>query len=269
MSFLKRKNICSIFHIVMVVSFSLSLQACNLERLVSKDKLSSARENIEFILSTDYPSLQNKLVEDVRSQFTPDLLNKFRTYIPKEEPLSVSLVGFNQSNFKTLQTSKVVESYTFQYEFPDKWLLISLVTQTENGREPLIGGFHIKPIKGDLKELNKFNLIGQPVQNYIALIFAVAVPVFIIISLFMCYKTPIPKRKWLWYIFIALGFCAFNLNWTTGQWGIQLLAFQLLGSGFVKSGMYAPVIIQMSIPIGAILFYLKRKKWLEREDDVV
>lgn len=247
----------------MMVSFSLILQSCNVERLVSEEKLSVAEDTIEFILNANYQSLKNKSVDGLKEKMTPNIVNEVRALVPKEKPLSVNLVGFQQNRFSSSQTSSVVESYTFQYEFSDKWLLISFVTQAKDGNEPLFVGFNVNPIAGDLKELNKFNLIGQPLQNYIALIFSIAVFVFILVSLFMCYKTSIPKRKWLWYVFITFGFFATQLNWTTGQFNVQFLSLQFFGSGFVKASVYAPAIIISSIPIGAIVFHLKRRKWIK------
>jgi len=266
MSFLKGNKRYVIVQLMFVLSSLVLLQACNidkvLEKMVSEEKLSSAKGEIEFILTADYQSVEDKLTEDIKGQLNPNVLNEFRALVPKEAPLSVSLVGYHQNNFRSAEISRTVENYSFQYEFSNnRWAVMSLNLQSESGSKTLIGGFHFTPVKGDLKELNKFSFAGQPLQNYIAVIFAALVPVFIIISLFMCYKTPIPKRKWLWYVFIALGFCVFNLNWTTGQWGIQFLAVQLLGSGFLRASMYAPVVIKTSIPLGAIIFHLRRKKW--------
>lgn len=245
----------------------LFLQGCNfnqmLENLVSKEKLNMAKERIEFILNTDYDTLSQSLSEETQKQMSPEVLKQIHDLVPDQPPLSQNLVGYNSHTHFGGGSNTLTESFTFQHEYPNSWLLVSLSLQTQNEGEPKILGFNFKPISGDLREINAFTFQNKPVQNYLILLIAVIVPVFIIYSLYLCYKTPVPKRKWLWYLFIAFGFCSIQLEWTTGRWDLQPLMFQLLGSGFFRASMYAPIILKTSIPIGAIIFLFKRKKWLQ------
>lgn len=84
-------------------------------------------------------------------------------------------------------------------------------------------------------------------------------PVFVISVLAACLRTRIAKRKWLWMIFIALGFVQFTFNWTTGGLGVQPVSMLLFGAGFVRAGPYGPLILQLAIPVGAIVFLAKRR----------
>jgi len=63
-------------------------------------------------------------------------------------------------------------------------------------------------------------------------------------------------------VFILFGFVQITVNWTDGGININPLYFQLLGAGFSKGSPYAPVLISISIPVGAVMFLLRRKKWL-------
>jgi hypothetical protein len=87
------------------------------------------------------------------------------------------------------------------------------------------------------------------------------VPVFIVVSTIVCIRTPIPRRKWLWIIFILVGFGQFELNWTTGDARLKL-GIQLLGAAATWLGPYAPMILSVSLPVGAAVFWMRRKKWL-------
>jgi hypothetical protein len=60
----------------------------------------------------------------------------------------------------------------------------------------------------------------------------------------------------LWIIFILIGLAKLNLDWTTGQMGFRLIAFQIPGAGISKMGLYAPWILSVSVPLGAILFLI-------------
>jgi hypothetical protein len=68
------------------------------------------------------------------------------------------------------------------------------------------------------------------------------------------------RRKWLWIIFILIGFGKLSLNWTTGQILFNPLSFyvQLFSVAVIKHGPYAPWIFSISIPLGAIIFFLKK-----------
>ena len=59
---------------------------------------------------------------------------------------------------------------------------------------------------------------------------------------------------------MLFGIISFRLNWTTGDFEFQLLNIRLLGAGFLRSGTVAPWILSFAIPVGAILFWIKRSK---------
>ncbi len=84
----------------------------------------------------------------------------------------------------------------------------------------------------------------------------------ILASLILRIRTKIGKRKWLWIVFIPFGFGRLSFNWTTGRVLFNPLSvhFQLLGAAAVKHGLYAPWIISISVPLGAIVFLIRRKR---------
>jgi hypothetical protein len=75
----------------------------------------------------------------------------------------------------------------------------------------------------------------------------------------VCARTRLAKRKWLWLVFVALGVVQFQFNWTTGAWGIQPLAFLLLGAGYTQAGPVAPLVFTLAFPLGALVFLARRK----------
>ena len=64
----------------------------------------------------------------------------------------------------------------------------------------------------------------------------------------------------LWYLVIVVGLVQFQLNWTTGALGVVPLSLLLLGIGFARAGPYAPVLLSVALPVGAIAFLLKRRE---------
>lgn len=96
------------------------------------------------------------------------------------------------------------------------------------------------------------------------LFLAILVPLFTLYALILCIRTKIEKKKWLWVIFVLAGIASFSVDWTTGQWRIVPLSFQLLGAG-ASAPPYGPWVISVSLPLGAIIFLLKRKRLSEQQ----
>lgn len=123
------------------------------------------------------------------------------------------------------------------------------------------------PYNKSLQEINRFSFKDKRSIHYFFFIMLILVPLFIFISIFFCIKTPL-KRKWLWIIFILLGFVAFKLNWTSGDYEIQILQFKLLGAGIINYGVISPWILSFSVPIGAIIFWFKRFKIIKKNKEL-
>jgi hypothetical protein len=71
-------------------------------------------------------------------------------------------------------------------------------------------------------------------------------------------RTKMPGRKWPWVLFVALGFGQLAVNWTTGEWALNLLSVQVF-SASATAAPYGPWILAVSLPVGAIVFLLRRR----------
>jgi hypothetical protein len=60
-------------------------------------------------------------------------------------------------------------------------------------------------------------------------------------------------------IFIVLGFGQVTLNWSAEAFTTTPLEFQLFSVGFTK-WYYQPVMLQLSMPLGAIAFWVRRSR---------
>lgn len=203
---------------------------------------------------------------------TSPVLNFFFNH----EPEVVRSIGYNSST----DSDETHRTYFLQYDYttPDFKLfppfdndslpsdgfysLILTIDEVEKDRKALITGFHMSTLSSKEKQVNKFNLKGKSPFQIGFLLISVLVPIFILFTLVQFVRMPSPCQKTLWFAFIAFGVTDFTLNWTTGDISTTLIGFNLLGGGFYKSGPYAPWIISVSIPIGALLFYFKRRKWI-------
>jgi hypothetical protein len=87
---------------------------------------------------------------------------------------------------------------------------------------------------------------------------AIIAAIFTLTVLVVCIRTKMQRRKWLWILFILFGFGRLSVNWTTGQWGIGVLAVQLF-SASAHADFFGPWIVSVSLPAGAVIFLIKRR----------
>lgn len=201
----------------------------------------------------------------VMSQADPALLEKtsqadiraVADYFPGGAMRSSELIG-SQVNVINGQWHG---SFTFEYEFDDGWAVAS-VSLRRVGEDLRVTGFHVYQTGMSQKQFNAFELDGKSALHYAVLLLAVGVPVFILVTLIACIKTPMAKRKWLWVIFILGGIGTLSLNWTTGAYETNLLHYLLFGAAAFAASEHAPWIISVGVPVGAILFWMKRDAFL-------
>jgi hypothetical protein len=98
-------------------------------------------------------------------------------------------------------------------------------------------------------------------MQYFVLALAVFFPLLTLYALVLCAKTPLPRRKWPWVLFILLGIGKLAVNWTTGSWGMTPVAVQLF-SASATAPLYGQWTVAVSLPLGAIIFLVRRKSLL-------
>ena len=193
----------------------------------------------------------------MRKENEMELLSRMGRFFPSRAPTSIDLVGY-----RLLRINNEPDQYnlTYQYGYGQKWLLVNVAFRDLSSEGKQIIAFNVSPIERSLQEIHKFSLQGKGSMHYSFLIICTTCPLFIFSTLIVCIKTKLKKRKWLWIPFVMLGMVQFSLNWTTGQFWIKLLSIQLLGTGAVSASIYSPWILSFSLPVGAIIFWIKRLK---------
>lgn len=245
--------------IVLLLSLIVLLSSCN------KDNNSNSMEASEVKFSKEYITLfQNKNYEEIKKSLNTQLLNQqlqsqlenVAKYLPNEQPKSIELIGHH-----TLISGDLFKAdLTFQYEFSSSWLIINLILEKTGNGKYTVNTFNVNPIMDSLANINKFTLNNKTLIHYIMVLFTILIPVFIIVTLIFCIITPMEKNKWLWIIFIFLGLGKISFNWTSGDINFQILSIQFFGSGFIRANNFAPWIMFTSVPIGAIIFWIKKFK---------
>lgn len=226
---------------------------------------STKMESSEVKFLKDYVILfQNKNYDEIKKAMNPQLLNQqlqsnleqIAKIIPNESPKNILLV--RNKTIKTFDNVKTI--LTLQYEFSSVWLIANIVIEKKENGQYIVNNFNVNPLNDSLANMNKFSLNNKTPFHYIIFFLASIVPIFILVSLFFCIRTPMEK-KWLWIIFMLLGVGKFSFNWTDSNFNFEIISIQLFGSGFVRTDNLGPWIISTSMPIGAILFWIKRSRF--------
>ncbi|MCP5488173.1 MAG: hypothetical protein H7A43_05945 [Verrucomicrobia bacterium] len=250
------------FRLVIVAILMTALCGCNpndylsnmMNRMAPDDDEALAKQCLSALLAGDFKIVTEQLDPQFVKPGIESNLTQVAAMLDHGDPLSLELVGCNVFTTPDKKRSHL----TYQYQFTNAWVLAAITIDTVDGNKKVFG-LNVNPIPKSLGELNAFTLSGKGIQHYVLLALAVAVPIFIIWTFVLCVRTKI-RKKWLWIIFILVGIAKLNLNWTTGQMGFQPIALQIPGAGMAKMGLYAPWILTVSFPLGAILFLIKRRK---------
>lgn len=229
-----------------------------MDKLVPKEEAKMAEDYLTKLREKNFEYIKSKLSDELKPQVTDALLIQLADYFRGGELISTEIIGSQVNVFNGVWQG----NFSFEYHFSEGWNLANAAFRKVGDKYEVIG-LNVYQTEMSQKEIHAFNLSNKSLLHYLVLVMAVAVPVFILISTYFCIRTPIQKRKWLWVIFILLGVSAIQINWTTGQYAIQLISAHLLGAAAVAASPHAPWVISASIPLGAILFWVKRKRFIQ------
>ena len=250
-----------ISYFCIIISLSI-ITSCSydemMDKLIPKEEAKFAEDYLTKLRAKDFKYIKSQMSKETLAQANDVLLEKMSNYFRKGELLSTEIIGSQVNVFN----DKWRGNFSFEYHFSDGWNLANAAFQKTEDKYEVIG-LNVYQTNMSQKEFHAFTLKNKSILQYLILLLAIIVPVFIIVTTYYCARTPIPKRKWLWVIFVLLGIFSVQLNWTTGAIGIQPLSASLFGASAVAAGTHAPWIISTSFPLGAIIFWFKRKRFIE------
>ncbi|QNK02178.1 hypothetical protein [Dyella telluris] len=237
----------------MIAGVCLCLAACSQQALLDKftphPAAEIARSSLDQLRQGDIAPVKARLGDSLQQEPGIDAkLKEISGYFPVGAPRTVKLVGTNTVN----ANGAMRYNLTYEYEFVDGWVLGNMVLSGE-GEAIHIDGVHVQRMAQSLEQQNAFTLSDKGVAHWLVLIAGIVIPAFSLYAFVLCLRTPIARRKWLWAASTLFGFATLRFNWTSGAFDFQLLSFQLFGaSGF--RNFYGPLIIGLSLPLGAIWF---------------
>lgn len=257
----------NVFFLLFSISIAFSAKADYAESiLVPKEEMRFAKGYLHAFLDRNFDYVLEHTDQTSTGEITPKTLIDLRNIFPTSEPISTKLIGSNvHMTDKTWQAS-----FKFEYEFEsdiesDKWAVMTIRMVKEAAVLKVVA-FNLSKTTASQATLNKFELVGKSALHYAVFATTILVFVFILVTLVVCIKTPIPRRKWIWVLFVLGGIGSFSLNWTTGAYAFKLVELHLFGIGFGASSEYSPWVLSVSFPLGAILFWLMRRSFIRKSE---
>ncbi len=221
------------------------------EEVVGPEDISTAEEFVlalvrgdsARVLALSTPSLAQPLGQNISTfaDSIPDLTGEL--VLLNAGGRRISQLGSDEATRLT--------AVTFEGPLGSNWIAIQL--QTANG---LVDGFSYRLNPESLVATHQFRSGPNGLLPLVAAGFGILALGFSLVSAVRTARSRI-KRKWLWVFLCILGIGAIRVGWTGGAVGVQLISFHLLNAGFVKAGLGAPIVLRISVPLFALIAWLK------------
>ena len=179
------------------------------EKFIPKEEEEFSKNYLALFQARDFEAIEAKIDPSLKNAQLRSKLEQIAAFFPAEKPTDIQTVG--AQSFSNADMSQI--NLTFQYEYPGRWLLANVVLQKE-GSDTVVTGVNVQPLRDSLENINRFTFEGKGGVHYAVFAVAVIVPLFVLSALVLCVRTPIPKRKWLWILFVLVGFAQLTLNWS-------------------------------------------------------
>jgi hypothetical protein len=245
-----------------VAFIALLLAGCDqkalLQKFVPKDDDAFARHFLDSVRAGDYAAAEQMLDVSLRGEKSTSGLRELKGVLAHGQPISVEVIGYNVFSNASASGVTRTTNLSYQIHFKDSWTVGNVLLGHPSGTVSVLGS-RFQPVPDSLEVLNRFTFTGKSIIHYLVFAVCVVVPAFILFALVVCIRSRI-RRKWLWIIFILLGFVQFRFDWASGRFDIQPITFALFGASAFRPSPYAPWILGFAIPLGAVLFLICRRK---------
>jgi hypothetical protein len=240
-----------------VVTFTLLLVACDQAALIKRwtppEDESRARNYVDSLRHKRFDEVTRDLDPSFSDPTARDALVQMASLFPPEDPKSVKVVGISSASNGTYSITNI----RLEYQFPSTWLLADISTKNTPDGFTLIG-FRVQPLSDSLEHQNRFTFAGKGITRYGILLFAAFLVGLSLYALVLCLRSERGRARWLWALFVLVGVGRLAVNWTTGEWGLHILAINI-PCGMAAHVPYGPWIVSALFPVGAVMYLVRRE----------
>jgi hypothetical protein len=243
---------------VAVLAFAVS--SCSyddmLHRFTPPDADARARAYLTLLSRRQTDSAMSRIVWEMQDPATRQQVVNIIGVLDGEHFDSIRVIGAN--TLSTPDARRV--NLTYELHSPSGWFQASVATLDTAG-DWRVTGLHANTLPQSLESMQWFTLHGKPPLAFAWLLATILCAMITLASaVFIGMQKGMPRR-WLWAAMALLGYGAFALNWSTGQWSYNLFMVQLLGAGYTRAGPYSPYVFTFSLPLGSAMAFDRYRRW--------
>jgi hypothetical protein len=225
-----------------------------IDKMAPPDVRQASTEAVSDLRSRHFGALSRLLSSELASRVRPGDFEKMAAFFPDDAPRAVTPAEY----YFSFGTGWKRYDISYEYEFTHVWILARFSWVLEDGKLR-VSAFRIYPMHDSIEHQNAFTLSGRGVSQYLVLLLGIAAFSASLAALVQCIRARGLRRKWLWILFIVVGFGTLSVNWNTGDYQFALLRFQLMSfSGAALFGQ--PWTLAVSAPVGALVFLDRMKR---------
>jgi len=214
------------------------------------------RSIVDRMTSHDFASIRAQLDPQLVEPDIPAALERTANAIPIGPITSVNAVAWNVFvGTNSPRTAFVAAEYAFG---GNQWIVASARLTGEPTALRILQ-FNVEPLPAPMAQIHAFTLVGKGIAHFVFLAATIAAALVSLWALVRCVRTKALRRKWLWVMFVAIGFVSFTINWTTGAVQVNPLTVNLLSAGVLRQGWVGPWTLTFCIPIGALVFLWRQR----------
>lgn len=236
---------------VCVALATLILAGCALPKAPG-DAEAAADKAFTQLSAGDIAGMQKWGTQEMQGPVVAGQAEQLRKLLPPTRPTSSKTVQWQlYMDSKGPEQAQIMR----EYEYPEHSLQWYVQLRRNAKTDPwMLYGCHLQVATHDELKATAFTLNDRSLLHYVVLAGAILSPLICLAGLIWVVRAPKFPWKWAFAILCLFGFGQFSLNWTTGQWGFQLINISLLGAGFLKSGgAFSSWVLSVAAPIGAMI----------------
>lgn len=270
-------NIHKYFRLYLTLPFLFLLAACSFNLSPQSDFfdeeiMESFEKVLELITENDVSGLKDISLPELANieNFDEDF-GKILSYAGEASNAEIIIVE-NRISDNSDAAEKIFYA-AYEYKNGNKYDIIEIALQKFEDECCFLR--HMNFSKNDVRNSTYHNFKSQnfTFKRILFITLMTGTLFFILFTLVVVVRDKNLNRKWLWVIFVLFGTYGLTLNWTTGQLGpnfikfhenggvnFSIIKFNLFGGGFERAGLLRPWIFEWGFPLGATLYYIKRRK---------
>jgi len=233
------------------------LSGCNPEKMIEKvapeEDQQVATECINALRAKRFDAIENTLAEGLKGDATRATLEGMANMLPAGKPDAIKLIG---AAITTERSGARTSDISYQYTFGKRHFMVNCATTTELQTRHIVA-LNVRELEFSIDEQAGFNFKDKTPAQFALLCAFVLSLVITLAALVLCIVDKTLQRKWLWLIFILVGFGQVSVNWNSGVWDSSLVHVMLFSARAVSRG-YGGWVISVALPLGAAVYLARR-----------